>query len=300
MNAFLFAWKVSRFFPITVVRLAAGFGTWIAWVRHGRGVSRLEDNLHRVTGLDGKALRKLSRRAMASAARYYAEVLELPRMKGHVIDSRMRMIGADPAFARIADPGRIVVALGHSGNWDLVGAFTCRNLASITTVAEVLKPQKVFDEFVRFREGLGMTVLGNEGSATFRNLILAAKERGGVLALLADRDLSGSGIAVDMWGHRVRVAPGPAALAIATDTSLLPLAVYYERLRGRARRAARSRWGTVMDFGPIVPVPQGARLDRVPDMTQEWASFLAEGISRHPEDWHMLQRFGWIDSGDTE
>ncbi len=295
MNAFLFAWRISRFFPITVVRLSAGFGTWIAWLRKGKGVTRLEENLHKVTGLEGRALRRLSRRGMASSARYYSEVLELRRMRGPVIDARCRMVGEGPAREHLRDPGCVIVALGHSGNWDLVGAYTCRNLAPITTVAEIVKPKEAFDEFVRFREGLGMTVLGNEGSSTFRSLIVATKERGGVIALVADRDLSGSGIGVEMWGHRVRIAPGPAALSVATDTALIPIAVHYERIHGRRRRAARSRWGTVMDFGPIVPIPQGARLERVPEMTQEWASFLADGIARHPEDWHMLQRFGWIE-----
>jgi KDO2-lipid IV(A) lauroyltransferase len=295
MNAFLFAWKVSRFFPVSVIRFFAGFGTWIAWARHGKGATRLEENLHRVTGLQGKALRRLSRRAMASAARYYSEVLELRRMKGSVIDARCRMVGDGFAKEYLSDPGCVIVALGHSGNWDLVGAYTCRNLAPITTVAEILKPREAFEEFLRFREGLGMTVLGNEGSSTFRSLILAAKEHGGVIALVADRDLSGSGISVEMWGHHARVAPGPAALSVATETPLLPLVAYYERLRGRARWAARSRWGTVMEFGPRIPVPRGARVAQVPEMTQKWASFLADGITQHPEDWHMLQRFGWID-----
>ncbi|MCJ7826871.1 MAG: phosphatidylinositol mannoside acyltransferase [Demequinaceae bacterium] len=295
MNAFLFAWRVSRFFPIWVIRASASTGTWVSWLRRGKGARRLEDNLHRVTGLEGRALRGLSRRGMASAARYYAEVLELPRMRGSVIDARVRMIGAEPAVAAVHGKGRMVAALGHSGNWDMVGAFTCRNLGPVTTVAEIIEPREAFEEFLRFREKLGMTVIGHKGSSTFRELIAAAKERGGVLALVADRDLSGSGIRVQMWGHAVRVAPGPAALAIVSDTILLPLSSYYERLRGRRRWAARSKWGTVMDFGPIIEVPSGAKAERIPAMTQAWASYLADGVLRHPEDWHMLQRFGWAE-----
>lgn len=295
MNAFLFAWRLSRFVPVWFIRACAGTGTWVSWVRKGKGVRRLEGNLNRVTGLEGKALRRLSRRGMASAARYYAEVLELRRMKGSTIDARVRMIGDGLAREALVRYGRMVAALGHSGNWDMVGAYTCRNLAPITTVAEVIEPREAFEEFLRFRETLGMTVLGHEGPSTFRRLIAAAKERGGVLALVADRDLSGSGIHVQMWGQAVRVAPGPAALAIATDTPLIPLSAYYERLRGRRRWAARSKWGTVMDFGPVIPVPSGAKAERVPAMTQEWASYLAEGVSKHPEDWHMIQRFGWVE-----
>ena len=45
---------------------------------------------------------------------------------------------------------------------------------------------------------------------------------GGVVRLLTDRDLSGTGIEVEMWGHRVRVAPGPAAFAIAAKTHRSP------------------------------------------------------------------------------
>ncbi len=295
MKALVFAWRVSRFVPVWFIRVCAGAGTWVAWLRHGKGVRRLEENLHRVTNLEGRELRRLSRRSMASTARYYAEILELPRMKGSTIDARVRMIGEKDAQAALDDPGRMIPVLGHSGNWDLVGAFTCRNLGPITTVAEVLEPRKVFDEFVAFREGLGMTIIGHEGSSTFRQLILAAKERGGVLALLADRDMSGSGIPVDMWGHTVRVAPGPAALALATDTPLFPLSAYYERLRGKARRAAKSKWGTVMDFGPMVAVPSGPKKRATVTMTQAWASFLADGIARHPEDWHMIERFGWAE-----
>jgi KDO2-lipid IV(A) lauroyltransferase len=50
-----------------------------------------------------------------------------------------------------------------------------------------------------------------------------------------------------------------------------------------------------MDFGPIIDVPSGEKAERIPAMTQEWASFLADGISKHPEDWHMIQRFGWAE-----
>lgn len=295
MKALIFAWRVSRFVPVWFIRVCAGMGAWFAWLKHGKGVRRLEDNLNRVTGLEGRELRRLSRRNMASTARYYAEILELPRMKGPTIDARVRMIGEGAAQAALDDPGRIIPVLGHSGNWDLVGAFTCRNLALITTVAEVLEPKKVFDEFVAFREKLGMTIIGHEGSSTFRELIAAAKERGGVLALLADRDMSGSGVEVQMWGHTVKVAPGPAALALATRTPVFALPVHYERLRGKARRAAKSKWGTVMDFRPVVAVPSGPKKDAVFTMTQVWASDLADGIAKHPEDWHMIQRFGWVE-----
>jgi len=159
----------------------------------------------------------------------------------------------------------------------------------------VLEPREVYDEFVAFRENLGMQILGHEGGATFRQLLRIAKSEHTLLCLLSDRDLSGHGVAVSMWGQQARVAPGPTALALAARTALIPVSVHYERLSGARRRAAKSRWGIVMSFGdPLLP-EDFTGSDKVGTMTQAWAEPFSRGIAAHPEDWHMLQRFGWAE-----
>lgn len=295
MNAMTIAMRVSPYLPLWLVRSAAWAGAMVGWLRRGKATVRLEENLARVTGLAGRDLRRLSRRGMLSAARYYAEVLELPRMTPEVMDARVRLDSGDEILAHLAAEGKAVAVLGHSGNWDLVGAYACRNITTVITVAEVLKPREVFEQFLALRENLGMVIFGHEGSSTFRKLIRAAKTRDGLLCLVADRDLSGSGVEADMWGRRVRVAPGPAALAAATDLALVPVSVYYERLTGDRRRRAKSRWGSVMTFGPIVRPGDVPADDRVGALTRGWTSFIADAVAAHPQDWHMLQRFGWVE-----
>jgi len=140
-----------------------------------------------------------------------------------------------------------------------------------------------------------MTVLGLEGGGTFRRLMSITLRDGGVVALLSDRDISGTGIEVEMWGQKVRVAPGPAAFAIATKTTLAVLYARYERIHGARRWSAGSRWGSVMEFGGIIPVPEGTKAEQIAQMSQAWATILAERIATYPEDWHMLQRFGWVE-----
>ncbi|SEI87443.1 phosphatidylinositol mannoside acyltransferase [Demequina mangrovi] len=296
MNAFLFAFRASRYVPRSLTRGLIWSGTMLQWARHAKPARRLEDNLHRVTGLEGDALRSLSRKGMASTARYYAETFELGRMSDKVVDARVRVADPYGARDRIAADGRAVLALSHSGNWDLVGAYACRHIARVITVAEILKPREVFDEFVALREKIGMTVLGHEGSTTFRELIRLGRSEDGITCLLADRDLSGSGVEVDMWGHGVKVAPGPAALSATTGNVLIPVFVHYERLHGRRRWAARSRWGVVLSFGPVTDPADAPSDDRVGHLTRAWVQFLATEIAEHPEDWHMLQRFGWTET----
>ncbi len=295
MNAFVVAWRISRWVPVSAIRAVAWLVAMYGWVRKAKPARRLEQNLHRVTGLEGRELRHLSRKGMASAARYYAEVLELPRMKGEVIDARVRVEGLDHVEWALEREHGVVAVLGHSGNWDLIGAYACRNIIKITSVAEVLEPREVYDQFVAFRENLGMQILGHEGGATFRTLLRITKSEHTLVCLLSDRDLSGSGVEVSMWGHRARVAPGPAALAHAARTALIPVSVHYERLSGARRRAAKSSWGIVMTFGDALDPENFTGSDKVETMSRAWAEALARGISAHPEDWHMLQRFGWVE-----
>jgi lauroyl/myristoyl acyltransferase len=295
MNAFLVATKVSRRSPRWFVRGAARLGADAAWLRKGKATRRLEDNLTRVTGLTGRPLRRLSRASLASTARYYAETLELRRMTGEQIDARVRVEDPHGAIPVLQARGGASLALSHSGNWDLIGAYTCRNIAPVTSVAEVLEPRAVFEEFVALRSSLGMRILGHEGSATFRALLLIAKRDPDVIALLADRDLSGSGVEVSMWGHRVKVAPGPAALARAAGTPLIPVFVHYERLFGARKRAAGSAWGSVLRFGAPVEPDSVTGPDAVSELSQQWAAWMAEQVASQPQDWHMLQRFGWVE-----
>ncbi|WP_082099386.1 phosphatidylinositol mannoside acyltransferase [Demequina maris] len=296
MNGMLLAFRASRYAPRSLTRGLLWSGTMLQWARRAKPARRLEDNLHRVTGLEGAELRALSRRGMASTARYYAETFELGRMTPAVVDARVRLDDPHDALSRIKADGRAVLALSHSGNWDLVGAFACRHILPVVSVAEVLKPREVFDEFVALREKVGMRILGHEGGSTFRELIRITRTDNVLVCLLADRDLSGSGIEVDMWGHGVKVAPGPAALAAATGAPLFPVHVHYERLRGRARLRARSRWGVVLRFGPVIERADAPADDRVGHLSRAWVQFMSEAIGDHPEDWHMLQRFGWTET----
>ncbi|WP_297084531.1 phosphatidylinositol mannoside acyltransferase [uncultured Demequina sp.] len=295
MNAFLTAWRVAPRVPLPVLRGACSAFAWAAWARQGRVAKRLEDNLHRVTGFEGRRLRRLSRRAFASTARYYSEVFEMERMTPEQFDARLRIEDITVAHGALNSGSAAVGVLSHSGNWDIVGGYAARHIIPVVAVAEILKPRQVFDEFVAMRESVGMTILGHEGGATFRKLLRIAAGERALLCLVADRDISGSGIEVDMWGQRVKVAPGPAAVCGATGVPLVPIMSYYERLHGARRRAAGSKWGVVLQFGEPLDPADFPKETRVQELSQAWATWMAARIKERPQDWHMLQRFGWVE-----
>ena len=142
-------------------------------------------------------------------------------------------------------PGRSCSRSGTRATGTSPGAWCTREIAPVTTVAERLEPEELFQEFVAFRESIGITILPLTGGGdVFRGLVRAARDGAGILPLLADRDLTSKGLEVDLFGHRARVAAGPAALAITTGAPLVTTVIYYERLRGAQRRAAGRRGGS--------------------------------------------------------
>jgi lauroyl/myristoyl acyltransferase len=288
------AWRVARHTPEPVLRAAASLVADVAWLHRGAGVRQLERNLARVRpAASARTLRALSRAGMRSYFRYYREAFALSGYTPEQITARARMVGTEPLHAEIAAGRTVVLALGHLGNWDLAGAHATAHLGPVTTVAERLEPEAVFQEFLAFREGLGMTIIALDGPGgdVFRTLLGVARGGPTLLPLLADRDLTAHGIEVDLFGERARVAAGPAALAVATGAMLVPTVLYYERLRGARRRAAGSPWGIVMDFAaPVLAPTGGSRRERVAALTQAWVDVVGAGIDAHPQDWHMLQK----------
>lgn len=254
----------------------------LAWRREGPSVRTLEANLVRVLGpqVDGKKLRALSREAMRSYARYWLEVFRLPVMPVDRLVDGMRFEGPfDTAFAELASGRGIVFALPHMGNWDQAGAWIiAKGAGSVTTVMERLKPESVYEKFLAFREGLGMEVLPASGGARPFGVLAQRLRAGKVVVLVADRDVTGSGIEVDFFGEKCMMQPGAAALARQTGAALMPVVLWFEE----------DGWGVRIGEEITVP-PVGSRREQVAAMMQDVARFFEAGIREHPQDWHMMQ-----------
>ncbi|MGR4884376.1 phosphatidylinositol mannoside acyltransferase [Streptomyces sp. LARHCF249] len=257
----------------------------VAWKRRGKSVLRLESNLARVVpDATPEQLRELSHAGMRSYMRYWMESFRLPAMDPGRFGEDVRLEDDHILREAIASGRGVVAALPHLANWDLAGAWVTGHLGvPFTTVAERLKPESLYDRFVAYRESLGMEVLPHSGGAAFGTLARRLRS-GGLICLVADRDLSASGIEVDFFGSTARMPAGPALLAQQTGAVLLPVTLYYgdsPKLYGRIHPAVE------------VP-PTGTRIEKTAAMTQAVADAFARGIAEHPEDWHMLQRL-WLD-----
>jgi phosphatidylinositol dimannoside acyltransferase len=276
--AYAAGWACTRLVPEWLARAVFALLADLLWFRHGRGVRRLEANLSQACpDLDSAALRALSRRAMRSYLRYWCEAFRLPEWDDDEIVSRVVVEDEHVLRDAYAAGHGVVVALPHTANWDHAGAWACRTGMPVTTVAERLRPATLFDRFVAYRQKLGMEVLplGGAEQSTFATLVRRARA-GGLICLVADRDLSSTGVEVELLGAHAMLPVGPATLARATGATLLPATLSYTGRHLRVR------------IHPAVPPVSGR--DGTRKMTQQVADAFSEGIRAHPEDWHMLQR----------
>jgi phosphatidylinositol dimannoside acyltransferase len=286
--AYQLGWKLICRMPESWARWAFTEVAGIAWRRQGPKVQVLEANLRRVLAykdgspeVDGKELRTLSRAALRSYARYWLEVFRLPVIPVERILSGMHIdaAGEEALFANLKAGRGVIIALPHMGNFEQAGAWVVqRGAGSFTTVAERLRPESVYEAFLRFRSGLGMEVLPLTGGVSPFGTLAQRLRAGKLVCLVSDRDLKDTGIEVEMFGEKARIA-STAALAVHTGAALMPTATWFEG----------DDWGA--HIYEEIPVPsEGTRAEKVAAMSQQLARAFETAIAEHPQDWHMLQK----------
>jgi lauroyl/myristoyl acyltransferase len=279
------AWRLVRLLP---ERSALALFAQIADSVHrrdGRSVRTLRANLARVCpDLDEAALETLTHEAVRSYLRYWAESFRLPSWPIEDVVRRTRTVGEHFLREPHAEGRGVIAALPHMANWDWAGAWACATGLPLTTVAERLRPERLYDEFVAYRASLGMEILPAGDGATFTTLV-DRLEHGRFVCLLADRDMSRSGVDVRLCDEAARMPSGPAELARRTGAPLVPTTLHYE---GRE---------LVLTFHePVEPV-EGE--NGVAAMMQAVADRFTEGLRAHPADWHMMQRVFLADRGSA-
>ncbi|MEA2499812.1 MAG: phosphatidylinositol dimannoside acyltransferase [Actinomycetota bacterium] len=276
---------VARWLPERVAYGAAQVlgRLWASLAKEKRAV--VARNLSRITGEEvaSERVRQLTLEAFRSYARYWLETFRLVREDASFFRERFLCSTEYRIWDAVREHGGAIVAVGHMGNWDAGGAWVGASGFSLVTVAEVLRPRRMFDFFVEHRARLGMTIFAAEKGVTTK--LRAAAESGSVVAVLADRDLKGTGPLVTFFGEEVPFPAGTASIGLASGIPVLVGAVYGIKLSD-----GRRGWECIIS--ERVEPPSGTGEEAVREMTQRIATQLESYIRARPEEWHAcFQRF---------
>lgn len=285
-------WSVAGKLPEAVADRIFQLAATAVYRRRGAGVRQLAKNLRRVlpATTPPEPLAATVEAGVRSYARYWKETFTLDRMDLEDVYRRaLASTTGMEAVERAHDEGRgMIVALPHSGNWDVAGLMVSRHLGGVTTVVERLRPEAMYRRFLAHRESLGMEVLPLTGGGAPVSGILKDRLRaGGTVCLVADRDITRIGIPVSFFGEETRMPAGPAMLAALTGAELRPVHLSYTERDGSTPPGWRHL------IGPAIELTGDRLRDTVSRATQTMADQFAVHIGRHPADWHMMQPL-WI------
>ena len=280
---YLIGWKIVQVLPEkSAYSLFEKLGK-IFYNRNGKAVQRLRSNLQVVLpSAKSDELEEIVIKGISSYFRYWCDTFRFPGWSNQKILDSVTATNENLLKDPVAAGTGVIVALPHSGNWDHAGAYFCAQGIPLVSVAERVKPEKLFQKFLTYRQAMGMEILALDSNTlpTLSNRLGEGK----LIALVADRDFSKSGVEVDFFSKKAKMPIGPAVLSLRTGAPLITAQVSYNPN------------GIQIDFlGPLTPRIEGSLEERAKDLVQQCADNFEMGITKHPEDWHMLQRI-WIES----
>ena len=231
--------------------------------------------------VDDPLVRASAREAFASYARHWFDTFHVLGWDDEQLMAAFKFDGAELVEKGLAEGKGVVIALPHMGNWDVGGRAMGLRVAPIVSVAEHLKPERLFELFLEHRRQLQMEIIDLASDHVGRQLTKKLEENR-IVALVADRDLSGGGVEVEMFGRTRRMPAGPALLSLSSGAPLISGPTF----------PTKDGWIEVLTEVSIEPT--GRRKDDIIALTRALAASFERAIASAPSDWHLFQP-GWED-----
>jgi phosphatidylinositol dimannoside acyltransferase len=272
--AWQLAWELTRRVPEPVAFGAAAAAAPVMRALARSQRPQLRRNLRRVLPVaDDAALDALVADGFRSYTRYFVEAFRAADVSPADVDARTVTSGFAHLDAALERGRGVVVLLAHHGSWDMAARWAESHGYHLAVVAEVVKPRALFEKFVRLREAVGLEVVPLRRGGDVKPRLAEVLAANHLVGLLSDRDLTGKGPVVDLFGQPSRVPPGPVLLARRTGAALVPITM--RQLPGR-------RWH--LQVLPEIDVTGGTLADGCAAM----AGGIEALVRTDPAQWHAL------------
>jgi KDO2-lipid IV(A) lauroyltransferase len=241
----------------------------------------VQSNLRNILGplVDVSAL---SREVFRNFARYLVEFFAMKRlMNDAYLGAHVEIENDKPLKEAVMRGCGAIILSAHLGNWELGGAILSRMGFPLTVVALPHNHRRINDFFNSQREFFGNRVVSPRSAV--RECTKALKDNR-MIALIADRDFSGTGVMMPFFGHPMHLPIGAALFSLRQGAPIIP--TFFMR-RGRDNF-------TLSFLEPIYP-------ERVADCASEdekiqrlmgiYVRIFEEKIRAMPEQWLMFRDF---------
>jgi len=219
-----------------------------------------------------------TREAFELYARFWFDAFRIRTMPEKEFNERIVVFGVENIDRALEAGKGCVCALPHMGNWDAAGHWFGANGYRIAAVAEELRPPRLYELFLRHREELGIRIVALTKEGHVGQQLKQLLSENWMVALVADRDLTGRGTEVEMFGATRRVPAGPALLSLSSGAPLVVCPVY-----------TRDDGWEVRIEEPLEIERTGVIREDVAALSRLMAERFERAIAAKPTDWHMFQ-----------
>ncbi|MPZ88013.1 MAG: phosphatidylinositol mannoside acyltransferase [Nitriliruptorales bacterium] len=230
----LLAWETARRLPEPLAFGLADLGGGLAARIGGKTRSRVARNLARVLGRDADdpVTQRAAREAFRSYARYWIEAFRAADLDPADLDARTTSSGFEHLDAALDEGRGAIVLLAHHGSWDVAAQWGETHGYHLAVVAEVVRPRRLFERFVRLRESMGLEVVplqrsrgqaSERGAGALVQTLSWVTDANHMVGLLSDRDLTRKGPLVELFGEPAHIPRGPAVLSQRTGAPIIPI-----------------------------------------------------------------------------
>jgi lauroyl/myristoyl acyltransferase len=182
----------------------------------------IDANLRHVAPEASEAKRRSwGKRILRNVALYYADVAHLPRMDlKEFFEKRFIFHGLDEYLRpAIAEGKGVIILSAHYGNPELAVQALAHLEIPVFALTEPVHP-RVSGLMDRFRASKGHT-FGPVNRGNVKRVFQTLK-RGGVVALMGDRDIEGPKEALPFFGEPAVMPTGPIEVGLRTGAAIIP------------------------------------------------------------------------------
>lgn len=265
----LFGWIGARFFD------------WFADAREP-----LRDNLrHVMKNATPPEIDHVARNILRNHLKNYYDFFRSTRLTKDDIAKLVQVNGFENLENALARGKGVVFITAHFGNLDIVGQTFAIRGYKVTTPAEHVKPEILYQRIVATRAAKGLTLIPVDGPLL---ALVRALKKNEIVGLAADLDVTKSGIVVDFFDAPARLPDGHVQLALRTGAALLP--AFSMRLPDNTFAAYAEPPIELQNTGNF-EADVRASVEQVARVLEKW-------IGQHPEQWVMFHRLWKLDVGN--
>ncbi len=234
-------------------------------------------NIMECLGVGEERAEQIASDSLHRFGRMIVEVMRFPLLKPDNIDQTVKVEGLEYLDAAYKQNKGVIMATGHYGNWELLGATVALHGYPMLSITRK-QNNGAMDKFINeYRQMVGQKVAYNRGESGLLAISRMLKEKH-LLGVLYDQDTNDDGVEINLFGKKSIIPMGAAALSRIYGSPILPIFLHNND----------DGTCTAKIYPPLYTPRTKNKTQDFYDVTKLMVTILEHEIIAHPEMWFWV------------